>query len=550
MERFFNAPEKVVTQAIDGTLRLTGNQALSRADAFPSTKFVMREDWDKSKVAIISGGGAGHEPTHIGFIGKGMLTAAISGEVFASPSVEAVLACILQVTGDAGCLLIVKNYTGDRLNFGLAAERAKKMGKKVEMVVVSDDIALPNAPQARGIAGTLFVHKIAGYLSEAGHSLEDIKQQALSVAQDAISLGIAISTCTLPGAAPSKEEQSAELGLGIHGEPGLEKVNFESGKDAVIMVLSRLFAETEVDQQYALLINNLGAVTPLEMSIIANEILTSSYKDQIKLVVGPALLMTSLNMYGFSLSLLKLTDKREEMLKEDVEPTAWPKVVTPQSPKLVSIRNLQLGRKFQASKNPRVQDVIQTICTAILKAESHLNELDKKVGDGDTGTTFAAGALGIMELVEQGQLPLANTSNLLLAIGDTLSSKMGGSSGVLLSILFTNAGVSFAQANNLVDSLLSGIEVMMEYGGAKLGSRTMIDALHPAVVALGQSGLIKAAQAARQGADATAKMEKAQSGRSSYLRAESLKNVIDPGAEAIAIIFDAIKAKKLVQLVA
>ena len=175
MNRFFNQLENVVTEAIDGTLRLAGAKNIARANGFPHKKFVARTDRDKSKVAIISGGGAGHEPAHIGFVGKGMLTAAVSGEVFASPSTEAVLACIMHVTEEAGCLLIVTNYTGDRLNFGLAAERAKKLGKKVEMVIVADDIALPDAPQPRGIAGTLFVHKIAGYWSEAGATLEEIK---------------------------------------------------------------------------------------------------------------------------------------------------------------------------------------------------------------------------------------------------------------------------------------------------------------------------------------------------------------------------------------
>ena len=164
MAQFINAKEDLVTEAIDGVLAASGG-TLSRLDGFPHIKVVFRSDWDKSKVALVSGGGSGHEPAHAGFVGKGMLTAAVCGEVFASPSVEAVLAGILAVTGDAGCLLIVKNYTGDRLNFGLAAERARALGRKVEMVVVDDDIALLHLPQPRGVAGTLFVHKIAGALA-------------------------------------------------------------------------------------------------------------------------------------------------------------------------------------------------------------------------------------------------------------------------------------------------------------------------------------------------------------------------------------------------
>src|SRR5204863_3048243 len=135
---------------------------------FPHIKVIYRTDYRPSRVALISGGGSGHEPAHAGFVGRGMLTAAVCGEVFASPSVEAVLAGILAVTGKSGCLLIVKNYTGDRLNFGLAAEKARAMGLDVEMVVVADDIAIAGAPRPRGLAGTLFVHKVAGHLARSG----------------------------------------------------------------------------------------------------------------------------------------------------------------------------------------------------------------------------------------------------------------------------------------------------------------------------------------------------------------------------------------------
>ncbi|RUX56589.1 dihydroxyacetone kinase, partial [Mesorhizobium sp. M7A.F.Ca.CA.002.09.1.1] len=162
MKHFFNRRETIVTEALDGLLRTIGSGDLARLDGYPEIKVVLRADWDKTKVSVVSGGGAGHEPSHAGFVGRGMLTAAVSGEIFASPSVEAVLAAIRAVTGPAGCLLIVKNYTGDRLNFGLAAEKARAEGFRVEMVIVADDIALPDITQPRGVAGTLFVHKISG----------------------------------------------------------------------------------------------------------------------------------------------------------------------------------------------------------------------------------------------------------------------------------------------------------------------------------------------------------------------------------------------------
>ena len=234
MAQFINKKEDIVTDAIDGLIATSGGK-LARLDGYPHIRVVVRNDWDKSKVALVSGGGSGHEPAHAGFVGQGMLTAAVCGDVFASPSVDAVLAGILAVTGPAGCLLIVKNYTGDRLNFGLAAERARAFGLDVSMVIVDDDIALPDLPQARGVAGTLFVHKIAGAMAEQGASLEEITKVVEHVISSTLTIGMSLDTCTVPGS--PKEDRipkgKAELGLGIHGEAGVEQVNFSSAKAAM-----------------------------------------------------------------------------------------------------------------------------------------------------------------------------------------------------------------------------------------------------------------------------------------------------------------------------
>ena len=259
MAQFINAKEDLVTEAIDGLIACSGGK-LERLDGYPHIKVVTRSDWDGSKVALISGGGSGHEPAHAGFVGPGMLTAAVCGDVFASPSVEAVLAGILAVTGEYGCLLIVKNYTGDRLNFGLAAERARALGRRVEMVVVDDDVALPDLPQPRGVAGTLFVHKIAGALAEQGKPLEVVAEAARAVIAKVSSLGKSLDTCTVPGS--PKEDRippgKAELGLGIHGEPGVEHVPFTGASDAMRQVLDKLASKAGQGSCVALL-NNLGS---------------------------------------------------------------------------------------------------------------------------------------------------------------------------------------------------------------------------------------------------------------------------------------------------
>ena len=197
MRQFINAKEDMVTEAIDGAIAASGG-TLTRLDGYPHIRVVVRTDWDKSKVALVTGGGSGHEPAHVGFVGQGMLAAAVCGDVFASPSADAVLAGILAVTGSAGFLLIVKNYTGDRLNFGLAAERARAFGLNVFMVIVDDDVALPELPQARGLAGTLFVHKIAGAMAENGATFEDCAAVAMRVVASSRSIGMSLDTCTVP----------------------------------------------------------------------------------------------------------------------------------------------------------------------------------------------------------------------------------------------------------------------------------------------------------------------------------------------------------------
>ncbi|MEO0866589.1 MAG: dihydroxyacetone kinase subunit DhaK, partial [Pseudomonadota bacterium] len=321
MAQFVNAKDDLVKEAIDGLLATSGGM-LSRLDGYPHIKVVYRSDWTRDRVALISGGGSGHEPAHAGFVGPGMLTAAVCGEVFASPSVEAVLAGILAVTGEAGCLLIVKNYTGDRLNFGLAAERARALGRQVEMVVVDDDIALPDLPQPRGVAGTLFVHKIVGAMAEDGASLDDVTDAARRIIDSVASIGKSLDTCTIPGS--PKEDRipsgKAELGLGIHGEPGVEQVDFDGAADAMQMVLDKL--EPHIGNRYCVaLLNNLGSTTPLEMSVLAHALARAG---KVSHVIGPAPMMTSLDMHGFSVSVLPVDDSDLRALATPVPMAAWP----------------------------------------------------------------------------------------------------------------------------------------------------------------------------------------------------------------------------------
>ncbi|ANM11015.1 MULTISPECIES: dihydroxyacetone kinase subunit DhaK [unclassified Rhizobium] len=536
MKHFFNRRETIVTEALDGLLQTSAKGRLARLDSFPDIKVILRADWDKSKVAIISGGGAGHEPSHAGFVGRGMLTAAVSGEIFASPSVDAVLTAIRAVTGPSGALLIVKNYTGDRLNFGLAAEKARAEGFDVEMVIVADDIALPGINQPRGVAGTLFVHKIAGYHAERGEDLKTVAARARGAAGDIVSLGMSLSTCSVPGQTHEDRlgADEGELGLGIHGEPGVERITLQPVADIVATMSARLSATLGDVGDHALLINNLGAVPPLEMAVIAHAVLSSPLGRRTRLIIGPAPVMTALNMNGFSLSLIPLDAERKAALTADVEPHAWMPAVERHEIEIIAAPRTA-NSKAEAGENSHNRRLITALCEHLISLEDELNRLDARVGDGDTGSTVATGARSLLTRLDT--LPLDRPPETLAAIGDILGTSMGGSSGVLLSIFFTAAAKAMADKSDISAALLAGLERMTFYGGAEVGDRTMVDALSPALHALASGDVEEAAKAAASGAESTKAMTRARAGRSSYVGERDLADVADPGAAAVAAAF-------------
>ncbi len=535
MAQFINTKENIVTEAVDGLVAASGGK-LARLDGYPHIRVVVRNDWDKSKVALLSGGGSGHEPAHAGFVGEGMLTAAVCGDIFASPTVDAVLAGILAVTGPAGCLLIVKNYTGDRLNFGLAAERARQFGLNVEMVIVDDDVALPDLPQARGVAGTLFVHKIAGALAENGADLASVAAAARKVVSKTKSIGMSLSTCTIPGS--PKEDRippgMAELGLGIHGEAGVEQVEFKDASEAVAAMAARLSAAM-TDKPHVALVNNLGGTSLIEMSIILNEIRRSAIGERINHIIGPATMMTSLDMHGFSISVYPADDAETALLKQHTPLAAWPRLSRLGKVAVQALPDGLTPVVPMPSVHKPTRDFLTRCCEVLIAAERDLNALDAKSGDGDTGSTLAGAACALIDAMDR--LPLADHTQLYRAIGLELSQTMGGSSGVLLAIFFAATGDAASSGLPMREALRAGLKRMQEIGGARPGDRTMVDALAPALDALAR-GPAEAAKAARTGADSTAHMTKANAGRASYLNARQLAGHVDPGAEAVARLFE------------
>ena len=408
------------------------------------------------------------------------------------------------------------------------------------MVVVGDDIALPDLPQPRGVAGTLFVHKIAGDMAENGVDLDNIHAAAQQTIDATASIGMSLDTCTMPGAV--REDRipagKAELGLGIHGEAGVEQVAHRDAAQAMDMMLDKLASHIGGKEHVAIL-NNLGGTTPLEMSVLAHELATNPKAKNIKHVVGPGEMMTALDMHGFSVSVLPVSKGNKDHLLADVGVSAWPGM---KGVGAVTVQPLPDGLSpIQpiASQNAKVRGLIEQVCDLLAAAEGDLNALDAKSGDGDTGSTLSTAAHALKGSLDR--MPLADLTQLFRALSNELSQTMGGSSGIILSIFFGATGDACANGMQTPAALLAGLERISQVGGARAGDRTMIDALEPALKAL-PDGISAAAAAARKGADHTASIGRAKAGRSSYVPEENLIGHNDPGAEAVARLFEGLSA--------
>jgi len=319
MKKIINNPANVVDEMLEG-MTLAYPQYLRRLDGF---NVLVRAGAPTAKVALVSGGGSGHEPSHGGFVGKGMLDGAVAGAVFTSPTPDQIFEAIKAVDGGKGVLLVVKNYTGDVLNFDMAAEMADAEGIKVDKVVVNDDVAVMNSTWTtgrRGIAGTIFIHKIAGAKAEAGGSLEEVKAVAEKVIANVRSMGMAISPCTVPEAGKPSftlSEDEMEIGLGIHGEPGTHREALRPADEITDILLDKIFADISLGSgdEVALLINGLGATPLMELQVVNRRVahvMASKGIKVAKTVVGNY--MTSLEMGGFSISVLKLDSELKQLL--------------------------------------------------------------------------------------------------------------------------------------------------------------------------------------------------------------------------------------------
>ncbi|MFD3158423.1 dihydroxyacetone kinase subunit DhaK [Haloimpatiens sp. FM7330] len=329
MKKIINNPNEVLNDTLKGMVA-AHPQYLRKLDN--ANVLVRKNSPIEGKVALVSGGGSGHEPAHGGYVGTGMLDGAVAGEVFTSPTPDQVYEAVKAVDSGKGTLLVIKNYSGDVMNFEMAKDMAEMEGIKVEAVVVNDDVAVENSTYTtgrRGIAGTVFVHKIAGAKAETGAELEEVKRVAEKVIENVRSMGMAISPCTVPAAGKPNftlGENEMEIGMGIHGEPGTHREALKTADEITEHLVLKILEDMPINEgeEVAVMVNGLASTPLMELYIVnkkVDEILTQKGIKTYNTFVGE--FMTSLEMAGFSVTILKLDEELKELLDATADTPAF-----------------------------------------------------------------------------------------------------------------------------------------------------------------------------------------------------------------------------------
>ena len=559
MKKLINDPATVVRDMLEGVVALSPATVL-----LADENVVIRSGLqapEKRRVAVLSGGGSGHEPAHAGYVGAGMLTVAVAGDVFTSPSTDAVLAGIRAAAGPAGALVIVKNYTGDRLNFGLAAELARAEGIPVEIVVVADDVALKDTvpdDRRRGIAGTVLVHKLAGAAAEQGLPLQEVARIAREAAEKLSSMGISLGSCTLPAVGRPGfvlGDAEIEVGLGIHGEQGVRRMSIASADELVKLVLETIEADGRLKSgdRVALLVNGLGSTPPMELAVVARSAVTRlEAKGVVVERAWAGTFLSALDMPGFSLSVMHVDDAMLNLIDAPTDAGAWPRGGAVNRNRVLPSAGVEKSVTAEiriTAAGERLRSAAERVARALIAAEPKLTQLDSVTGDGDLGTSMVRGAEAILALPRES---FADVSGGLMAMANAMRKAIGGSSGPFYATGLMRAsrhlaGIEKPTAQQMAEAFVAAVLAISELGGARPGDRTMIDALHPAAetfrdrLAAGASAdeaWRSASAAGIAGAEATASM-KPRLGRASYLGERAIGHP-DAGAVAVSIWLEAI----------
>lgn len=575
MKKIMNQPENLILEMCNGFV-----MAHPELQLLKKYKVIKKRDVNVEKVSLISGGGSGHEPAHAGFVGKGMLDAAICGDVFASPSQIQVYQGIKSVASDQGVLMIIKNYSGDMMNFKNGAALAEEDGIKVDYVRVTDDIAVEDSLYSvgrRGVAGTVFVHKIAGAAAEEGRDLEGVKAAAEKAAANVRSIGVALTSCTVPAKGTptfSLADNEIEYGVGIHGEPGIKRDVMMTADELASRMTSDLLKELDCTsgEDVAVLVNGFGG-TPLQELYVLNHSLQRELKNQNVTVhrtfVGNY--MTSIDMAGASVTLMKLDDDLKQLLSKEssapafrvdgpVEQVEYHDLLEEEEPKIVSFtaetsEEHAHVRGDKLSLNNMIY-LVDKMSEVIIENEVPFCELDAHAGDGDFGMSVAKGFKQLkrewQDIIEQESLTIGS---FLDASSMVIMEHCGGASGPIWGSAFRAAGkateekveLSVAEFADMLQEAVKGIQTTGErsFGrGAVVGDKTLIDALAPCADTWSESAqnsvsfqeaFENGAKAAVEGAEKTKDIV-ARMGRAGAVGERSL-GYPDAGAYGLGVIF-------------
>ncbi|KAJ4144564.1 hypothetical protein LMH87_003445 [Akanthomyces muscarius] len=571
----FDSPEGLVNKALKGIIRY--NPSLSFDEA---NRVVFDSDYDKSKVVLISGGGSGHEPGWSGYVGQNMLTAAVQGDIFASPSTKQIVAGVDAVPSEKGTILVITNYTGDCLHFGLANEKANAKGHQCRTIICGDDVSVGRKGSLvgrRGLAGQIGVLKVMGGAAGAGALLDDVYDLGVAFSQQIVSIAATLDHCHVPGRAEHAmlKEDEVELGTGPHNEPGYKKLSpVPTPQDLVKQILTHCLDEKDPERGYVkfapgdetmLLVSNFGGMSHLEMGALVDELLEQLERDW---KIDPArvcagFLETSLNAPAFSVSVINVSAAARDCSYSvdeikaffDVRTnTYWESVAGAQSKRrsrkdqlvqapMAEHKTADDARDLKADPT-LLETMLRTACDDLVKAEPDLTKWDTVMGDGDCGETLKTGATALLAALDGGLAKKGSVVSVLLELEEIVESKMGGTLGGILGIFFVSLraavekNIAVAASDGPValwgKALGTALENLRRYTPAKVGDRTVMDTLMPFAEVMGQSGFDSGVDAAVKGAEATKSMTP-RLGRATYVGGgssggENQELPPDPGA--------------------
>lgn len=579
MKKIINKAEDIVIEMCNGMI-----MAHPELEFVKKYKIIKKKEINQNKVSLISGGGSGHEPAHAGYVGKGMLDAAVCGDIFASPSQIQVYQALKATAGNKGALMIIKNYTGDMMNFRNAAFMAEEDGLQVDYVVVNDDISVQDSLYTvgrRGVAGTVLVHKIAGAAAEEGRSLQQVKAAAEKAAANVRSIGFALTSSTVPAkGTPTFEiaEDEIEYGVGIHGEPGIRREKMATANVLAKRMLEALLKDLKIDSntsaEIALLINGFGG-TPLQELYLLNNAVARELANNINIKVCTSFVgnyMTSIDMAGASVTLMKLDEELKALLFKESDTPAFKVSGPTENVQYVEIADADTEEtsisyetetpvEYSEIKGNKITldnmiYLVDKMSEIIIKNEVPFCELDSHAGDGDFGMSIAK---GFRQLKREWKPILADSKtdigSFLNACSLVIMEYCGGASGPIWGSAFRSASKAVAGKKELTiadfaDMMQAGVTGIQTTGersfgrGAVVGDKTLIDALVPCADSWSKSSqagddfkaaFAKGADAAIEGAKKTEDFA-ARMGRAGTVGDRSI-GYPDAGAYALGVIF-------------